>query len=199
MRLVPEPIEGVDDFHPLVGGVAEHSLNHQPQRPGELCDWLEMSLSKNAAVYLQASATVPVSLWAAIAIEGLRLAEELGPLFGRELTECLDEAAEARVGPAIGRDAARSLGSYAASLRAGEGIDGSGNIEAGPMVLTPSISVATAWEQHARRCGLSLGQWLYGALESRPAGRISWEAAAAERGDSMAAWAAQIALRHMRR
>jgi hypothetical protein len=143
-------------------------------------------LSKEAAAHLEAEALVPAGLWLAIAIEARRNLELMGGVGESGLTGRLDLAAKEPIGPVVTRAPARELHSYSEALRAGAA--GTEELPGRRLILTPSKSISTAWEHHARDRGLTLGSWVRAEAESRPAGAISWEAAAAERGQSLAEW-----------
>jgi hypothetical protein len=98
----------------------------------------------------------------------------------------LDLAAEETTGAIVARAPARELHAYSEALRAGA--VGTQELPDRRLILTPSKSISTAWEHHARDRGLTLGSWVRAEAESRPPGAISWEAAAAERGQSLAEW-----------
>jgi len=185
LRLLPPPLEEIDDFEPLPAD-SDYSLSTRPQRPGELCDWLELQLSKEAAAHLEANARVPAGLWLVIAIEAQRNLELMGDVGESGLTGRLDLAAEEPIGAVVARAPARELHAYSEALRAGAA--GTQELPDRRLILTPSKSMSTAWEHHARDRGLTLGSWARAEAESRPPGAISWEAAAAERGQSLAEW-----------
>jgi hypothetical protein len=109
-----------------------------------------------------------------------------GDLRDSGLTERLDLAAEEPIGAVVARAPARELRAYSEALRAGE--SGTEEVLDGRVILTPSKTISTAWEHHARDHGLTLGSWVRSQAESRPSGAIPWEAAAAERGQSLAEW-----------
>jgi hypothetical protein len=165
---------------------SEFSLRLQPQRPGDLCDWIELELAPSAAMRIAESARVPVGLWLTIAIEAKRVLGSYGPAVKGELEAHLDEAARVRIDAAVGRAPARALRAYADALRAGSEV-GTEN-PGGLVVLTPPQATSTAWEHHAREAGMPLGPWLSREAASRLTGRVDWEAAAAERGQSLAEW-----------
>jgi hypothetical protein len=129
---------------------------------------------------------VPAGLWLAIAIEARRTLELMCGVGDSGLTVRLDLAAQEPIGAVVARAPARELRAYSEALRAGEA--GSQELPGGRLVLTPSKSISTAWEHHARDRGLTLGSWIRAEAESQLAGAISWEAAAAERGQSLAEW-----------
>lgn len=186
LTLVPPRLEPIDEHQPPSQTGEPFSLRHQPQRPGELCDWLELELSEEATVHLHANAKGPPSLWLMIAIEANRCLEGLDVARNDHLVENLDLASEKRLSSAICRQPARLLRAYAQALRL------SGFYPEEPagrrIVLTPSTSVVTAWEHHAQDRGKTLGEWIQEAAEAMPEGHLSWEAAAAERGQSLGEW-----------
>lgn len=185
LRLLPPLAEEVDVYEPMPSG-GDFSLWLQPQRPGDLCDWIELELAPGAAMQIAEQARIPVGLWLTIAIEARRVLRSYGPVAEAELEAHLDEAARVRIDAAICRAPARALRAYADALRAGSGAGA--EHPGGLVVLTPSQAMSTAWEHHAQESGLPLGPWLTGEASSKPVGRVDWEAAAAERGQSLAEW-----------
>jgi hypothetical protein len=185
LRLLPPLAEEVDVYEPMPA-VDEFCLRLQPQRPGDLCDWIELELAPSAAMRIAESARVPVGLWLTIAIEAKRVLGSCGPTAEDEFEAHLDEAAQVRIEAAVGRAPARALRAYADALRAGSeaNVEDPGRL----VVLTPPQAMSTAWEHHAREAEMPLGLWLSREAASRPTGRVDWEAAAAERGQSLAEW-----------
>jgi hypothetical protein len=147
---------------------------------------MELELSKEAAAHLEAEARVPAGLWLAIAIEAQRNLELMGGVGESGLVGRLDLAAEETMGAVVARAPARELHAYSEALRAGA--VGTQELTERRLILTPSKSISTAWEHHARDRGLTLASWVRAEAESRPPGAIFWEAAAAERGQSLAEW-----------
>jgi hypothetical protein len=185
LQLLPPLAEEVDVYEPMPAG-GEFCLRLQPQRPGDLGDWIELELAPGAARRIAESARVPIGLWLTIAIEAKRVLGSFGPAAEGELEGHLDEAARARIDATVGRAPARALRAYASALRAGSEVGAED--PGGLVVLTPSQATSTAWEHHAREAGMPLGPWLSREAASRLAGRVDWEAAAAERGQSLAEW-----------
>jgi hypothetical protein len=185
LRLLPPLAEKVDVYEPMPEG-GDFSLQLQPQRPGDLCDWIELELASDAAARIAERARIPVGLWLAIAIEAKRVLGAYGPGAEADLEAQLDHAARARIDAAVCRAPARALRAYADALRAGS--EPVAEEARGLLVLTPPQAMSTSWEHHARPAGLTLGTWLAREAGSDLAGRVDWEAAAAERGQSLAEW-----------
>jgi hypothetical protein len=185
LRLLPPLTEEVDVYEPMPAS-GKFSLRLQPQRPGDLCDWIELELVPGAAVRIAAKAGIPVGLWLTIAIEAKRILASYGPAAKRELEARLDEAARVRIDAAVCRAPASALRAYADALRAGSEVGAED--PGGLVVLTPPQAMSTAWEHHARESGMPLGPWLAREAASRLTGRVDWEAAAAERGQSLSEW-----------
>lgn len=183
--MLPPLADEIDIYEPMPA-VGEFSLELQPQRPGDLCDWLEFELEPRTSVRLADVAQIPLGLWLTIAIEAKRILRSLEMTGSTELEARLDRAARLRVDTAVCRAPARGLRAYADALRAGA--ISNGEQATGLIVLTPPQAMSTAWEQDARRAGLPLGPWLACEAESELADRVAWEAAAAERGQSLAEW-----------
>jgi hypothetical protein len=178
---------------------APFDLSHRPARPGlahcELVLALEPSLCEAAIAAAAADAQL-VEIWAAWVIESERL---LAVLADRgELAEELDRLA-ARA-PASTPGGAVRLREYAAQLRirsaAPRSAAASGEGE-GLVVLVPDAS-RTAWRRAAIEADLTLDAWVTERLRELPRGRALWEAAAAERGESLAEWILAQAARRRR-
>jgi hypothetical protein len=178
-------VEEVDVYEPLPGST-EFALALQPQRPGDLCDRIELRLPPAAIARIAAQSRIPPGLWLTIAIEAKRVLGAYPPDAGSDLEARLDEAASGRIDAAVSRAPARALRAYADALRCGSGTETQD--PEGLIVLTPSQAMSTAWEDHGRRRGAPLGRWLAEEAVSVLVGRVEWEAAAAERGQSLAEW-----------
>lgn len=182
---MPALAEEVDIYEPMPAD-GEFSLHLQPQRPGDLCDWIELELPPETVEWIAVRTAVPVGLWLTIAIEAKRVLGSYGPVAEGELEARLDEAAQVRIDAAVCRAPARALRTYADALRAGSEFGATD--QGGIVVLTPPQAMSTAWEHHARDIGMPLGPWLAREAASHLTGRVDWEAAAAEQGQSLSEW-----------
>ncbi|HEY3462812.1 MAG TPA: hypothetical protein VGK62_05085 [Gaiellaceae bacterium] len=174
-----------DPFQPL-----PFSLEHQPQRPGEICesvrlDWPQEQL--DVARGTAAAARLPVALWLTITIESERalacVTAELD-VERERIVATADGAASGRQTPAIRPPAARRLGEYGSALRTGH--QRFAESERRAPILRVSHAVLASWSLAAAAAGRSLEEWIL--LCELVSGRQLWEAAAAENGQQLEGW-----------
>ncbi len=173
-------------------------LKVQPLRPGIAHEYLELRLGADTVEAVEKVALgigVPAELWAAIAIESeraLRAAAEASNVARGRLAVALDTAsAEPR--PTLPAQRGRRLAAYARMLRRPD----ASTLPAGMHRLSVAVAYHTmsAWEFDAARTGASVASWASALLAAMPEGRLQWEAAAAEAGQTLGEWSALHAAR----
>ncbi len=145
-------------------------------RPGMAHEIVELELPPTATVIVSELAALdglPVGLWAALAVESERARGDADAAW-------LDEAAREPAPPA---PYPTRLTAYAAALRAARPHD---PVRA-PIAMPVAYHTLLAWSQAAEG---SLLAWICALLERMPRRRHLWEAAAAERGQTLAEWVA---------
>jgi hypothetical protein len=145
-------------------------------RPGVAHERVKLELPPTPTVILCELAALdglPVGLWAALAVESERVR-------GDADADTLDEAA-LEIGPPAPYPT--RLTDYAAALRAAR----PHRPVRAPIVMPVAYHTLLAWSHAADG---SLLTWVCGLLERMPRRRHLWEAAAAERGQTLAEWVA---------
>ena len=145
-------------------------------RPGMAHETVKLELPPTPTVILCELAALdglPVGLWAAIAVEAERAR-------GDADAAALDEAAREAAPPA---PYPTRLTEYAAALRAAR----QHRPVRAPIVMPVPYHTLLAWSHAAEG---SLLAWICALLERMPRRRHLWEAAAAERGQTLAEWVA---------
>jgi hypothetical protein len=170
-----------------------HSL-----RPGLAHERLEIALDRDPASAVEAAASadgVPSELWAAIAIESeraLRTAAAATGVARDHLEAALNNAAaHPQTVTAAGRG--RRLAGYARALRHGDADTPIG--AARRLTIIVAYHTLFAWELEAAYAGASVESWASALLAVMPQGRLRWEAAAAETGQTLGEWVALQAAR----
>lgn len=189
MRLIPGENLDPDDGY---GGLMR--LDGRSRRPGLAHEEIALWLGHASAERVGSAAAVesiPAALWATITIEAERAlrnaareAQSRATLAGR-----LNAAARQ---PFLLPTRRTRLAAYAAALRARHRPPPAA---AAPVPLTLLVPYHTwlAWELAACEDGLVVRDWVQAMLEEAPAGRRLWEAAAAERAQTLAEWIAASA------
>lgn len=173
------------------------SLEAVPTRPGEAPRSVVADLEAGAAVAVRLGARasgLPAGVWLRLAVEASRIRIEVAAalhLKMEEIMRCLNEAAGVAVGQlhVRGRINESSLQMYARSLvRSDCGrshtIPHTGRIEIGV-----SERELSAWRSDAARSGVTLGEFIASGARDAPELCVSWEAAAAAEGRTVAEWA----------
>lgn len=178
-------------------------LEHQPQRPGELCREIRLRPSeRDGAVEAGAAAAgVPSSLWATLAIESQRCAEETALLFdvpGYIVSGALEHAAskerESSVGPT--EESSSRLCDYAQALLRAPARRARPTM--GGLLLRPPLRMLTAWSLSSHAAGLPLEAWATLHLTQPIYEPVNWEASAAEAGQTLAEWIVVQTARRLR-
>jgi hypothetical protein len=191
LKLLHSPSPPSTAFDP-----APLDLTHRPTRPGLAFSELALELGPELCARAAATAAAdgqPLNLWAAWVIESERVLAELGDL-GPALRADLDLLAE-RPDPPTPGGAAR-LGEYAQQLRRTFRAASAASatmpaqmpavrIPGRLSLLVPDASL-TAWRRAAIAADQTLEDWAGARLAGLPRMRASWEAAAAERGETLA-------------
>lgn len=159
------------------------TIVHEPDatfdaRPGMAHEIVELELPPTATVIVAELAALdglPVGLWAALAVESERARVAVGGDADR-----LDAAAR-RSAPAA--PFPTRLTAYAAALRAAHA---QAPVRA-PIAMPVAYHTLLAWSQAAEGSMLA---WICSQLEVIPRRRHLWEAAAADRGQTLAEWVA---------
>jgi hypothetical protein len=160
-----------------------------PLRPGVAHEVLVVHLPDGMSVDLGRSAAeegLMAEHWATLVIESERV---LRAASGNRRAEDLAVELSARARdpqPATLTRRARRLAGYARSLRAARPTE--------PLMARDNLSLAVpyhcllAWEREATAGGSTVERWATELLTGLPAGRILWEAAAAESGAMLDGW-----------
>lgn len=184
----------VEPYAPAQFDLRVHSL-----RPGVAHERLELALDRGQVIAVEAAASaegVPSELWAAIAIESersLRTAATATGVAHDRLEAALNNAA-AHPPTVTAARRGRRLAGYARALRRGHADTPSG---AARRRLTVIVAYHTlfAWELEAAHAKASVELWASTLLAVMPQGRLRWEAAAAEAGQTLGEWATLQAAR----
>lgn len=160
---------------------APFALDDRAQRPGTAHEIVELDLAPTPTVIVRELASLdglPVGLWAAIAVESERARVATGADIA-----ALDAAAS-RTGPRA--PFPTRLTAYAAALRAAS----SRPAERARIAMPVAYHTVLAWSLAAEGSMLA---WICAQLEAVPRRRHLWEAAAAERGQTLGEWVALAA------
>jgi hypothetical protein len=186
MRLLA-PAEPSGTFDPPAFDLAA-----RPTRPGGVHVELLSDVSPELAARVRAAAAtegLPAEAWSAIVIESERLLRTLTVDRDRLVAD-LDLAARNQA--AVIPGGARRLADYAAALREGPAlpIDRTPRIEsaAGRLLVLAPYNSTSSWRLAAIEGGLTMDCWVSSMLARPAVGRALWEAASAERGESLAEW-----------
>lgn len=155
---------------------ARFVLDERACRPGMAHETVELELPPTAAAIVRELASLdglPVGLWAALAVESERALAGADPA-------PLDFAARTSAPPA---PYPTRLTAYATALRAARPRPS----ERARIAMPVPYHTLLAWSQAA---GGSMLSWICAQLETMPRRRHLWEAAAAERGQTLAEWVA---------
>jgi hypothetical protein len=177
---------------------AQFDLDVQPLRPGVAHESIELVLEPGLADAVEEAAAadgLPTSLWAAIAIESERALRALASTTAATpaaLMRMLDDTARHREG-GLAHQRGRRLVRYALAL------DARAPRARGPAQSRLMVAVAQhtliAWELAAAGGGELVERWATQTLGRLPAGRGSWESAAALVGQTLGEWVAAQAAR----
>lgn len=168
-------------------------LNARARRPGIAHEELTLPLdefTRRAVRQGAARDRLPAALWVVLVGESTRALSRLAEISSATVSE-IAQALDARAArpPATPRD--DRLAAWACALR-----DAQAAPELADRALTLLVPYhsAIAWHAHARTLESSVAGWLRPALMAAGPARHLWEAAAAERGQTMAEWCAAEAL-----
>jgi len=176
----------VEAYAPLAFDLRVH-----PMRPGLAHETLELTLEAPLAEAVAAAASgeaLPRELWAGIAIESERAlhaaaaAHDVAP---ERLQRRLDAISAGASCPLPGRHGRRLL-DYARALR--RGAPALPHPAPGPLRVTVAYHTLLAWDRQAGSERIDTESWAQGMLAALPAGRASWEAAAAQAGQTLSEW-----------
>jgi hypothetical protein len=167
------------------------SLRHQPQRPGELTELIDVPLDATAAARTRAAAVeagLPLELALYIAIEAERAVSEAVEVTGVERAELvarLDAAAAVTPERGLGHTLVRPLEQYAAAVARGLPDD-----DAAGRAVRARVPhhVACAWAHAAAAVGKPFDSWVADTLARASGDRKPWEAAAARAARTLAEW-----------
>jgi hypothetical protein len=169
---------------------APFRLHAEARRPGLAHETLAVPVRAPLLAGLARAAArdgMPLALWACLAVESERALEAVAPSSRRgAAAAALDSAAlPDRLATAGGT----RLQAYAEALRErspGEPEPGGD----GRLRLFVPYHSLSAWRRAARDDEAGLEAWVRARLARLPAGRHRWEAAAAERGETLGEWVA---------
>lgn len=182
------PEQAVEPFSPRPFDLTVH-----PTRPGVAHEPLMVILTPEVQLAVgRASAEegMPAEAWAALAIESersLTLASQLTGISAGELAGVLHAAARAPGCARIPRGLGGRLAGYARALRHAVPIQAPRLARQTLTLPVPYLSIV-AWQQAASTTEQGVGEWASDRLGTMPAGRVSWEAAAAESGQTHCEW-----------
>jgi hypothetical protein len=170
-------------------------LDLRCRRPGLAHEELDLALDSSTATRIAGDASregVPSPLWAAIAIESERAlcAAARTDRARRELRLYLDSAARQS---GLGAQGDRRLEAYATALRQATARTRDASATTCLTLLVPYHTLL-AWEIAADHEDTPLLDWARSRLLAVGPGRPLWEAAAAERGQTLGEWVALCAL-----
>lgn len=190
--------------------VPERDLRTVPTRPGVSQSRLSLRLPADLAAVAADTAReegLREDTWIGIAIESERALRAAGAR-GAEATALLSEldAAAGDPLPPVPGAPQRATG-FAAALRAlrpdlGARVTRIGAAGGGELTVYASVPFYSelAWRRGAIVADLSLGEWASEHLGTLPQGRLLWEAAAVEAGETLVEWVlAQAARRRSSR
>jgi hypothetical protein len=137
---------------------------------------------------------VPIELWVRIAVESMRLTQEISQCCGQSeewVRETLSVAALAAANDQPQNVAPVTLDHYASALErhhpAGRAAD--------CIALRLPEEMVGAWHRDAARQHLSLPKWITQRLDDPPVDCIRWEIAAARSSQTLSEWAYASSLR----
>lgn len=171
---------------------ARFDLRVQPTRPGVAYESVRLTLARDTSSSLSRACAIeglPAGPWATLVIESarsLRSASALTGIDAAQLAVELDAVAEAPQCDRAPTGPGRRLIAYARALRAASSRQE--KPVASPMVLPVSYVTIVAWQRAAAASQCSVSDWAARLLANLPAGRMAWEAAAAEMGQTMCEW-----------
>jgi hypothetical protein len=171
---------------------ARFDLRVQPTRPGVAYEPVRLTLAQdtlNSLPRICASEGLPAEPWAALVIESarsLQFASALTDIDLGELAVELDAAAEAPQCDRAPTGTGGRLIAYARALRAAP--SRRSEPVSSPMVLPVPYVTIVAWQRAASASEHSVSEWGCALLDGLPTGRVVWEAAAAETGQTMCEW-----------
>lgn len=175
-------------------GPAPFDLATHPLRPGLAHEPLQIHLERGLRRAVADHAHrdgLSAPAWAVIVIESQRaltLAAEISPHTAAELERRLHAVAAPSTYTTLPRGPGSRLAAYARQLRAtpqaGTPRD---HLAADPLLPVP-YNLLTAWRQIARAEHRTPAEWAAAKLANLPAGRVEWEAAAAETGATLGEW-----------
>jgi hypothetical protein len=166
------------------------TLESQPFRPGEVPRLLVVDLDRVVSERLDAEAAdlgLPRELWLRIAVEASRLLRRAAHLLGVARNEVIRYVEERSRALNLTTMEAARYDAYAKQIRQGRG---SGRRRAPVSRLSIPIpeSMVTAWSIDAAADSQTLEEFVNARALDAPAGAASWEAASAERGQSLGEW-----------
>ena len=164
-----------------------YQLARQPQRPGELCEEVVLSLGAKRAEAFEARAAaagLPAALWLTLAIETQRCLRVLSCALGDDpLT--VSRQMQCEHAPRV--DAHTRLADYATALRAAR--PRPSTAVTSRLAARPSLSLLAGWRSEAARANTSVESWAIDQLTNPlPERFVEWEADAAIAGHSLLAW-----------
>jgi hypothetical protein len=174
-------------------------LGVHPMRPGLGHEILTLTLGAPIAEAVAEAAradALPCGLWAGIAIESeraLRASADAHGVLPAQLERRLD-ALSAQAGCPFPGPHGRRLLAYARAIR--RGLPGPPHrVAEESLVVTVAYHTLLAWDRQAASEQLDTRSWAEALLAYVPVGRVSWEAAAAEAGETLGEWVALQAAR----
>lgn len=174
-------------------------LRVHPMRPGLAHETLMVSLEAPVAAAIAETASaeaLPCGLWAGIAIESeraLRAAADAHRVGPETLKRQLD-AWSMSAGRSLPGAHGRRLQAYARAIRHGVPALPSAVAEES-LAVTVAYHSLLAWDRQAASEDTDTASWAQALLAVGPVGRPSWEAAAAQAGQTLGEWVALQAAR----
>lgn len=182
---------------PLAFELAPIDLQRQPTRPGVTQTEIELQVGTELMEAASQAATeegLSVSVWIGFVIESERAVRQACGENREidELRERLDGMARELNPPIPG--AATRLAEFGRALRNAAMAPTQGSAMGGNLRTPARLSArvpyqaVTAWRLAAIENGQPVNAWAIKHLQRLPRGRFRWEAAAAERGETLAEW-----------
>jgi hypothetical protein len=185
---------GVEAYAPVAFDLRMH-----PMRPGLAHEHLALTLKAPIAEAVAEAAhaeALPRGLWAGIAIESERALRVSAANHGvrvAHLQRCLD-ALSVQAGCPLPGGHGRRLLAYARAIRCGvTGLPD--RLAEESLAVTVAYHTLLAWDREATSEHMDTRSWAQAVLAAVPVGRASWEAAAAQSGQTLAEWVALQAAR----
>lgn len=169
------------------------TLEAQPVRPGEMPEVLLVELGAEAAARTASEVErtgVPTPLWLRLAVEAARhvfAAAARGGISPEQIIGSLDEAAAGSAGSVRAVQSRRHC-EYARLLRTASSRRRDWVMPSRYVEVAAPDALLTAWALEAAQVAVDLSEFVSARVVEAPLECVTWEAAAAEEGRSLAEW-----------